>query len=145
MNNETDPEIAKLEERLRRLKGEGPAKDQRFWTDFTRNVRLRYDEAQGRSGRHRFWLASAILTTTLASLVAVALLQPHHPGAPPSAALAIIAPSNEQADDDLDESDEDEWEELDNLDTAALERVATAFEQSRQKRAFSGATTGAAN
>jgi hypothetical protein len=145
VNDELDREMAELEASLHRLRRAGPARGPKFWTDFTRNVRLGYDQARVKSGRRRFWFAAAILTTTLASLVAVAWLQPHRTNVPPSAALALIAPSDAQVDDDLDEGDADEWEELDTLDTAALQRVATVLELSQQKRANTGAATGAAN
>jgi hypothetical protein len=111
----TDPHDQDIEAQLARLRRTEPEKDERFWVDFTRNVRLEYDR-ESKKPRLFSWrfLAPAVALAAAVFLVVHARTPKHVP--------REVFIEEEAA---IEEDDFDTY--LGDLDQKSLERVARAL------------------
>lgn len=127
-------EVGALRETLRaaRRSGASEAKDEKFWTDFTRDVRVAYYEEDQR--RRRRWMLGVLGLGLAATVILFAVVLPRRAERPEQVAVPPPAPEVETApfeipaetEEDLDEAELDAV--LVELDEQADEVLAAAVE-----------------
>ncbi len=118
-------ELASIEDKIARLRSQAkPEKDERFWTDFVRNVRLDYDRRKKRAFVTRLFVLLPIAAAALfvASFAFFGSVERRR--ANPSTAEAVRELAFDP-DAVVDERDLDDV--LDSLNTAELAKVAVAL------------------
>ena len=126
-NDNDQRELDLLEAKLTRLaKKAPPEKDERFWTDFSRNVRVALDAPKKPPLLSRWLVLLPIGAAALASIALVAYMVTHRPSH--DRAPAIAAASRAVSfDPDWIQDDLDLDEVLEDLNTDQLNRVAVAL------------------
>jgi hypothetical protein len=118
-------ELTAIEEKIARLRSKAtPEKDERFWTDFTRNVRLDYDRRKKRTFVTRWFvlLPIAAATVLVAAFAFFGAVERRHtdPGTANAARELAFDPDAVVDERDLDDV-------LDSLNTEQLAKVAVAL------------------
>jgi hypothetical protein len=115
MTTDEERALLEMEQRIKALP-KGPPKDDRFWTDFVRNVRVETDRRSSSARRWWFFLAPSAAALA-AAWIAIGPVAPLHRETPPASVLPLDATDPELSDDeDLDDI-------VDQMSSTELERV----------------------
>jgi hypothetical protein len=120
--NDEERALLELEQKIKALP-KGPAKDERFWTDFVRNVRVDTDRRS--SSARRWWVLLAPSAAALAAAwIALGPIAPLHLETAPASILPLDATDSTEVSSD----DEDLEDIVDQMSSAELARVEKTLE-----------------